>query len=49
VEFKQPVFSAFENESEMMITINASRPALTKFTVTVVASPDTADGRSLLC
>ena len=45
VEFTQSVFSVFENESEMILTLKVSRPALTEFTVIVVASPDTADGR----
>ena len=45
MEFTQSVFSVFENNSQMMITLNVSHPALTEFTVIVVASPDTADGR----
>ena len=45
VEFTQSVFSVFENESEMIIALEVSHPALTEFTVIVVASPDTADGR----
>ena len=45
VEFTQSVFSVFENDSNMMITLNASHPALTEFSVIVVISPDTADGK----
>jgi len=45
VEFTQTVFSVFENEPEMIIILEVSRPALTEFTVIVVASSDTADGK----
>ena len=44
VEFTQQVFSVYENESELVITLDVSRPALTQFSVIIVASPDTADG-----
>ena len=44
VEFTQSVFSVFENELEMIVALKVRHPALTKFSVTVVASPDTADG-----
>ena len=42
------MFSAFENESEMTITLEVSHPALTEFTVIVVPSPDIADGKEYL-
>jgi len=45
VEFTQPVFSVFENESAMTIKLDVSRPALATFTVIVSATPDTADGK----
>ena len=45
MKFTQSEFSIFENESEIMITLEVDRPTLTEFTVIVVASPDTADGR----
>ena len=48
VQFSQSVFSVFENDSQMMITLNVSHPALTEFSVIVVASPDTADGKHTL-
>ena len=38
------MFSVYENESELVITLDVSRPALTEFSVIIVASPDTADG-----
>ena len=44
VEFTQQVFSVYENESELVITLDVSRPALTEFSIIIVASPDTADG-----
>jgi len=39
------VFSVFENESEMIIILEINHPALTEFSVVIVASPDTADGK----
>ena len=45
VGFTQSVFSVFENESEMNIILDVSHPALTEFTVIIVASPDTANGK----
>ena len=45
VEFSQPIFSVFENESEITIKLDVSRPALATFTVIVSATPDTADGK----
>ena len=48
VQFAQSEFSVFENESEIIIILEVSHPALTEFTVIVVASPDTADGRYTL-
>ena len=44
VEFTQQVFSVYENESELVITLDVSRSALTEFSVIITASPDTADG-----
>ena len=38
------MFSVYENETELVITLDVSRPALTEFSVIIVASPDTADG-----
>ena len=48
VEFTQSVFTVFENELEIIITLEAHHPALTEFTVIVVASPDTADGKDFV-
>ena len=48
VEFTQSEFIVFENESEMIITLEVDHPALTEFTVIVVTSPDTADGKNIL-
>ena len=45
VGFTQSVFSVFENESEMNIVLDVSHPALTEFTVIIIVSPDTADGK----
>ena len=45
VEFSQPVFSAYENESEIIIKLGVTRPALATFTVIVSATPGTADGK----
>ena len=45
VAFTQQVFSIYENESELVITLDVSRPALIEFTVIILASPDTADGK----
>ena len=38
------MFSVYENKTELVITLDVSRPALTEFSVIIVASPDTADG-----
>ena len=45
IEFTQSEYIVSENESEMIITLEVDHPALTQFTVIVVASPDTADGK----
>ena len=45
VGFTQSVFSVFENESEMNIVLDVSHPALIEFTVIIIVSPDTADGK----
>ena len=45
VEFTQPVFNAYENESEIIITLDVTRPALATFIVIVSATPGTADGK----
>ena len=44
VQFTQQVFSVYENESELVITLDVSRPALIEFSVIIVVSPDTASG-----
>ena len=45
VEFTQPVFSVFEDESEIIIKLDVTRPALVNFIVIVSATPGTADGK----
>ena len=45
VQFTQQVFSVYENESELVITLDVSRPALIEFFVIILASPDTAGGK----
>jgi len=45
VEFAESEFTVFESEPEIMITLEIRHPALTEFTVIVVALPDTADGK----
>ena len=48
MEFTQSVFTVFENELEIIITLEVRHPALTEFTVIVLASPDTADGKDFV-
>ena len=43
VGFTRPVYSVYENESELVITLDVSRPALIEFSVIIVATPDSAD------
>ena len=45
VQFTQQVFSVYENESELVITLDVSHPALIEFSVIILASPDTANGK----
>ena len=45
MQFTQEVFSVYENESELVITLDVSRPALIEFSIIILASPDTADGK----
>ena len=45
VEFTQQVFSVYENESDLVITLDVSRPAFTEFSIIIIASPETADGK----
>jgi len=45
VQFTQSEFSAFENESEVIITLEISNLALTEFSVIVLTLPNTADGK----
>ena len=45
MQFTQEVFSVYENESELVITLDVSRPALIEFSVIILVSPDTADGK----
>ena len=41
----QPLFSAFENESEIIIKLDVTRPTLATFIVIASATPGTADGK----
>ena len=41
------MFSVYENDSELLITIDVSRPPQTEFSIIIVASPDTADGTQI--